>query len=1657
MANSPVNNTAYREALGLMASGQDPEGSSIPSYMVATDTLNAANGNGSWLDAIGDAMDSIPKFIIASVVSGANQIYNIPIDVGNIFGADFERSNTDELMASIDDDLGIFYGEHKDSVDLVGFMASSLVPGTLGIKALKAGQKGLSAAMTAGKFGENTGKALGLLVPDKAKWLGKALEQAKSSGTVFSLNNLNAMRAVGAGVHQGALEALAFETATAVTMFKSPILENQDFGDFATNVAFGAGAFGLIGGALDAAKTASKLRVASNASTVEARPWQYIPEQAAASKPYEKVILDMETSHVMPGVPEGVSAERAAHLTQAAKTTQTTLDNRIRTNIGVLTSGDQDMAEVLHQSFKAAGYEAKQQTFIGLEEVSRLNVSLPKTKAAMSLERKVNSGKATVEEMAAFEKSNIVVSHNKLWGERKGRLAAGDTPIITQVVDTLSAGQIIKADVKGVTAGKRSWKFDLALERGKVAPSKLAERTKGAWSPLATDVLTANARYIWRDTLSAFDPSITNKLSIHVDDIPLMEKVMLDLADAPEKLAHVEFRGLKEGEAIGPDLREFVTKRKIEIANELVHTQAMGTTKAMSQDEIAAIVNIKSSLLSGDKLVDATNTYNLRDVLAMQSHHEDFNALIKAQGGKQVKHIWEVPQHAKLTYDATPFEGLDNFLIENMTIIKEQQKLYQTGTSLAAKDVLGKAYDLFEDITSARVKSQAVPSGAGAKLITAASSDYGTLAASVENAGRTTAAVIASKQAAASEVLDPLLYKLANNQEAAVEWSVLNANIRSIEGDYALNAAGDALEPAVLLRWNKMAKEATDAGLPVPVRPVLGNPTMPMRIELANDEVRQLARAHIEVNSVRTGGLAKIRTSQGLQFNRSPDVFYPIPVSPKDFPHFAMVVDESITSGNHSKTLFASTEEELRGMVAKLKQNPQLKVLYKADAEEYYKGRGQFDYEKTLSDNYLDVEASRKGVSSPYLVATDPKKITTEFLDWHMQRESGLVREAVSAKYEVQFEELKRLGAEFEKAGTSKFSNLNLAKFSGDASANPYRDYIKTALAIKKTADYPWYTNLNKMVDEKFSALYSKMDDVFSLAKTPEDLAPINVMLKKAGYQGGAYDESMQLFANATPDKGLLSKTVQKANGLLATLILRWDPINALNNAVSANVLLGAETASLTRLINSGGEGAVNEWNALTKINAVGTDKLMMAPQKLIANSMKRYVTGAKEDLAYFRENGFLSSISDQYREILDDIPFTGTESANNWSTRLDGAFKKAKAIGDKGEKLTGNRIAEEFNRFVAADVMKQMTDVAIERGLMTVKEQLSYINTFVNRTQGNYMAAQRPMLFHGPIGSAVGLFQTYQFNLMQQLLRHVGDGHAKDAMTLMGLQGAIHGMNGLPAFNAINTHLIGTASGNTEHKDAYDAIYGAVGKNAGDWLTYGIGSNALGLIHPDLKINLYTRGDINPRQVTVIPTSPAEIPVVQAYGKVLGNLFNVASKISKGADISTAILQGLEHNGINRPLAGLAQTLEGINNPNRASYTTTNRGNVIASNDLLSLANLGRMAGAKPMDEAVAIDTAFRFKAYALLDLKKQQALGQAIKTTMMAGESPTPEQIVDFTAKYVEAGGKQDKFNKYMTNLYKTANLSQTKAIQKGLKEPMAQRMQTIMGGREFRDFTE
>ncbi|HEY9657016.1 MAG TPA: hypothetical protein V6C65_01030, partial [Allocoleopsis sp.] len=364
-------------------------------------------------------------------------------------------------------------------------------------------------------------------------------------------------------------------------------------------------------------------------------------------------------------------------------------------------------------------------------------------------------------------------------------------------------------------------------------------------------------------------------------------------------------------------------------------------------------------------------------------------------------------------------------------------------------------------------------------------------------------------------------------------------------------------------------------------------------------------------------------------------------------------------------------------------------------------------------------------------------------------------------------------------------------------------------------------------------------------------------------------------------------------------------------------IMLGTELSSIKALAKSNPEvlGALQN---LMQTQVPGSDIQFPSTIKLIYNAVRNYWNDDGTLLQRYKQGGHVSSILQQTKDALGDMAYRPDLAPPAWAQKLNNAV----AIGAK---ITGSDFHEQMTRFVSADVMRQLTDPLVKAGQMSVADQEAFMGTFVNRVQGNYVRSQRPQIFQGTVGAAIGLFQTYQFNVLQQLFRHIADGNTRALLTFGGLQTSIYGLNGLPFFDAINQHVIANAAGNTDHKDAYTTVPQIMGKQLGDWLMYGTPSAFP--LWAGKGPALYSRGDINPRNSTIIPTSLSEIPAVSAGMHLAQTIYNFGSNIGNGANIGQAMLQALEHQGWNRPLAGFAQVLAG-------KSTTTNGNLVSAASD---------------------------------------------------------------------------------------------------------------------------
>ena len=538
----------------------------------------------------------------------------------------------------------------------------------------------------------------------------------------------------------------------------------------------------------------------------------------------------------------------------------------------------------------------------------------------------------------------------------------------------------------------------------------------------------------------------------------------------------------------------------------------------------------------------------------------------------------------------------------------------------------------------------------------------------------------------------------------------------------------------------------------------------------------------------------------------------------------------------------------------------------------------------------------------------------------------------------------------------------------------------------------------------------------------------------------------LRLLVNQASHTAAASKFVAGANALLANTFLRMDWLNALNNKLGSVILTSSELNHLIRGIRNADPIAAGRLSELAEVKVPGTEDGILAPTKLINNALRNFLD--RPDLvSQYRADGFITDSLTAARGMIDDLAIRGTETPKGLAKRLHAAAEKAKKLQDtnRGTKYAAsvlnplrlNQFTEDLNRFIAADIARQIGEVAVDAGIATAREAKAIQNTFVNRTQVNLLRSQRPMAFQGPVGMAMGLFQSYQFNLMQQLFRYVEPGQRKSAAMLAGLQTSIYGLNGLPGFDELNKYVIGSARGNHENEDMYTSIFRAAGDVA-PWLLYGAPSNIL-------NTNLYVRGDLTPQHPSILPSSPLDFPVIAKTGQFFGNLKQVLSNMSGGLGIWESLVTGLEHNSINRPLVGLAQVMRAATNGGHV-VATDRSGNLLSSNDLMSLTSLSRLAGGKPLDEAIARDEMWRTSVYRAKDTEKKRQMGQILARAYQSGKELDMDRLAE---RYMHLGGASAGFNKFVLNQHLRATVSQAEQARQNWSNPYSQRIQAIMGG--------
>ena len=1641
---------------------------SVPSWMLAADNHNLGNSGASWLDpeSWSEKFGNSGKFITASLLAGYNGFANTARAIGKWAGMDTEQESTAALISGIDSDLGIYYRNNSESVELAGFIAGSIIPGLAGTKVLNMGQKALQAA-SSGMIGGNLGKAVGLLAPNVDKYIKLSAAQINSSMATSKLMNGRTVQALGAGAWQGVLEGFAAEAMIQATMAKNPIVDQQDAGDVAWNMMLGGAVGGVVGGAFTAAGTFGKLKNLVGLERQNRAPFTSREAFAAATPADERIAQlawSMESS-AMPIRLKTASGEvienNFAVNTELYKVKFTKDSQEIRSAIHTMTPKDNILGNMVANASTPSldpttgllkpGYAQNYfDNFMGARDIVRPLQESPAE--ALAKKARADAVKAGLPETDVPMPSARWV---KLHGEGAGDVF-DELPKVMSLAD-------YHASPSAVMAAVSNYGFRISGKDSKMWSVLNLKGEKGH--------LEAQARYIWaKHSLAKSTGLIKEGTVVSEWDFPVLQALFKDEKDAWSKIK------IQRGE--GPSLElwtpgskkellEVLKKNKMDAAAKLMKEMGpkiKGKNKGMPKvegydDIISSIVDVRKSRINGTEVDDMLDFF--ASDTAAKNYMEDLHAkgLISANkvaegmpAGYNVADEFVdpllLPQHAKIVY-AGNRELLDTTpaVADAMAYFKGQQKIYEQDAKMRVASVLGKEAEELPDVPIQAMTAKDHAS-AGASLTAFANGNYGSFGSYMQWIGSKVQSMMATQREKITKELTGPLTRLGQDLDAAMGFEAVNRAVASSGKQWGLvkQATGVADDPF------------TYAMLPIERIKAIGKSGGELTfddfaeeaIKIPNRAAGEAVEAHIAVAGQRTKNWQIIHAGQGKTDTKMTDVFRPIRPNLDRYKHFGFVYDDNVAGTGHVSMVHAASEDELVQLMDRVP--PQYRKAFKSDVEGFKKARQEYEFNRTLHESYLDSDLANKGVFSNFFPKTDPQKIVDDILSQHLQESDTLVRESVRYRYEPQFNWLEDMGRNYSRADTSQFASVQ-KRIEGQVQ-NPYFDHIKTALNINKASEYPLIHGANKLLDEKVSKAVGAISRVFDGATSPADLEKVNAALDRYGMKPAYYDAALQALANHSAPKGVLTKFVRDANAILARFVLGLDPFNAINNAIGSNILRMTELNSVVRGIEQAKPELVGELAKLSKIAVPGMEgQSMLAPTKMVAKAIDNFwkdggLTPGKIGplMQKYKDMGIIKDLTEQLKLLADDFTLQGTETAVDLQNRTQTGFRRAKELaaraGESGEKWTGNKLAEEFNRFISANVMDQITEIAQKAGVLDKAQSAAYINSFVNRVEGNILATQRPLVFQGPIGQAMGLFQSYQFNLLQQLFRYVAEGSKKDLAMLAGLQVTFFGLNSMPAFQAVNTHIIGKMSGNQEHRDIYDATYGIAGQTAGDFLLYGLPSN---LLHA----GIYSRGDLNPRHLTILPTSLAEIPLVASWGKFLGSLAGTVKDIAGGGEMIPAIIKGLEHNGISRPLAGFAQVARGFDDGN--VFSTQKDGSLLWSHDLASWGSVVRLAGARPFDEAITNDALFRVKTYEAVRRERMKSLGERVKLSLYNDGQIPDEQMQEFAQGFYDRGGKQAQFNSWMMRLYKDTNVEQSEALRGSLTKPFAYKMQLLMGGED------
>jgi hypothetical protein len=810
-------------------------------------------------------------------------------------------------------------------------------------------------------------------------------------------------------------------------------------------------------------------------------------------------------------------------------------------------------------------------------------------------------------------------------------------------------------------------------------------------------------------------------------------------------------------------------------------------------------------------------------------------------------------------------------------------------------------------------------------------------------------------------------------------------------------------------------------------------------ITIQNSKLEMFWRNKVAMNSTIVEGKQTIAGIRGLSSNLDPDVLYPGAFDVNKFKHRKFIHPRKNGMFTDDKAgIIASTTPE--GLIAKERQvrdsfGDDVIILTADDIRRNKKLSGQYLQGLDLTESEIDSMMKRKGILWDVVPEPSPDIIDHYIRDMKGQAK-GIVDNMTEAAYADEFSTLR-----------FQSDRIQLANTSG-SSAGKIKDPNQEAMNImtNDSAGEGLWRTAQQDVDRTISKGMNTVKGMFTQAKTQGDYQQMNRFMEDAGLPL-VYTNKTGKFLNENEgiNETILSSVVPQANGAAATMMLRLDLIQPLVTALSTPITALPE---LKHLLDSVPVLKAQQVRNSLKVN-IPRDAALIEGQiqhsmpsntKLMYQAAKDY-WDKPELVKQYRDLGFTPSIVQEMREqaeriALDPTVLKEAGGVSKYKGHIDSLVNTLAKPAD---------FMEGFVKFQAA----RMADLTLTAAGVTDQATKNLaILTYVKRVHGNYTYAQRPTMFQGFAGQAIGLFQTYQFNMIQQMMRHIGDKNVRAATSMLGIQAGMFGAQSVPGFQALNQH-IGERS--VEGRDFYTGAEDVLGSEVSEWLLYGVSSNFtkpvidaanfIGVTDIESSgLSLFSRGDLTPRTPILLPTSMAEIPIINLSTKFINNILDTSNAVAGGVPVSEVFANALAKNGVNRPLSGIGQLLGGAK--------TTTKGSLIASQqDVDWWSRMAKLAGTSDLDEGIAIQSYYRAKGYDSYRREHLNALGVKTKSMVRSGQYDAKTHADTFE-RYAELGGNAEYYQRWLHDQYMGATTSIIEEMRTTHNSPSGRYLQNLMG---------